>query len=659
MSSDASTSSSPRRHCPGTDPNSATPLFSGSASASARPLADPELSLRRIFRQLRASCQVDFTHYKRPTVRRRLERRLAVHQLLDLEKYADLLEATPAEAHALCDDLLIRVTGFFRTPEVFDTLTRIVFPRLIEHRPATSPLRIWVPGCASGEEVYSIAICLMEYLGERASSMPIRLFGTDLSETAIQKARGGVYLESIVRDVSPARLERFFTKRDGHYEIAKPLRELCIFSRHNVANDPPFSRLDLVSCQNLLIYLDAALQQRVISFFHFALNPSGVLILGPSESISSSTDLFSALEPGASNLYLKKAQPVRHHYEVLRDRASSSSPHQSAHLIPGRHGGDADGVRREADRLLLELYSPAGALCDEALNVLQFRGDVTAFLVHAPGPPSANLLKLIRPELLIELARLHRVARDQGALVRQENVRFKAPDGFREVNLAVSPVRSEGCEQPCFLVLFESGPALPAPVGSSLGRWPALRAWLAGSDPVPAEQTVQIDQLARDLAATRAHIKVMLEEHESAEEELKAAQEELLSSNEEFQSTNEELATAKEELQSANEELITTNEELRHRNRELGVTNAARTEARDYADAIVETISEPLLVLDGDLRVIRANRSFYRFFEAAPEATEQCRVFELEENRWDIPELRHLLEKNPAREQLISRLRGD
>ena len=416
--------------------------------------------MRRIFRALRSLSGVDFSQYKRPTVTRRLARRLAVHHLQELHEYASLLDSTPAETRALYDDLLIRVTGFFRTPQIFDALTHTVFPRLMAQRSPKEPLRIWVPGCASGEEVYSIAICLVEYLGELSTTSAIRIFGTDLSEAAIETARTGSYVENIVADVSPERLVRFFIKQDSHYQVAKSIREMCIFARHNVAQDPPFSRQDLVSCQNLLIYLEPALQQRVIPAFHYSLKPNGMLILGPAESIGVHSDLFSLLENAPAKIYVRKSVPGRLHRESMVENRLPL-PEAGLYAAPIPASTDADRVLREVDRLTIERYAPAGVLCDEEHNIFHFRGDTSPFLTHAPGSPSLNLMKLLRPELVVELGRAFREIRDVDAAVRKDRIRIEGPDGVREISVEVTPIQPSGAAR-YFLVSFEHAAVSPS-----------------------------------------------------------------------------------------------------------------------------------------------------------------------------------------------------
>ncbi|HYE36139.1 chemotaxis protein CheB [Methylocaldum sp.] len=614
-----------------------------SVSTVEPPPTDGE-DLHRVFRCVRNVSGVDFTHYKRGTVQRRLARRLVLRGLSTLSEYLNLLENDPKETQALFQDLLIQVTDFFRDPELYEGLTQTVFPRLLESRPPQAPLRIWVPGCASGEEVYSIAICLLEYLGERLTRTPIQIFGTDLSEAAIETARAGLYPENIARHVSDERLRRFFIKVDGHYQITRTIRDLCVFARQDVAHDPPFSRLDLVSCRNLLIYLDPALQKRVIPLFHYALNPGGFLLLGPSETIGTLSELFSPVDKRLK-IYSKTILPGRNQlalleeHHVLPDRSNLKRPVTSSEPV------EAERLQREADRLTMARYVPPGVLCDGDMNVLQFRGETTPYLANPAGPPSLKLQKLARPGLLVDLSGAIEQARKDGSPARREGLRVEGPGGPRTLNIEVMPLRVAPAENLWFLIFFEEaapsvrdqGVAGAGEFWSSL--WGRLR---AGRDAERAtqesEKERQILRLTQELEAARDYIRTMLDAHEAAVEELKAAEEELLSSNEEFQSTNEELETAQEELQSSNDE-------LRARNRELNALNDELRQAHDYAEAVVETGHQPLLVLDKELRVQRANRAFYRSFKTTREATEQGLLYQLGHGQWDIPALRRLLKE--------------
>ena len=602
-------------------------------------------AVARLFRLLRASSGVDFTHYKRATIDRRLARRMALHHLDDLAPYVELLQNDLPEQQALSQDLLIVVTSFFRDPVGLEALARLVFPSLTQERSPKDPVRIWVPGCASGEEVYSIAIALLEYLGERSSATPLQIFGTDVSEPAIERARAGTYPETIAAEVTPERLRRFFLKQNGHYQIAKSIREVCVFARHDVTRDPPFSRIDLVSCCNLLIYLDQAMQRRVLSLFHYALKPRGFLMLGPSETVGESADLFESMDKHY-RIYARKAASGHKGLVFEREQAESSARSDAgAEAAPGLL--EAERIQREADRVLLARYAPACVLIDEELNVLQFRGQTGAYLEHAPGAASLSLRKLAPPALLIALGRTMEEVHKTGEPARTAAVRLETRGAVREVWLQVSPVQVPEAGMRGYLVAFEE--ALPEHgEGAAHPLWNALLGWgrrmRAGAAPAAGEETENA-RLQRELTATRDYLQSAIEGHEAAKEELKSAHEELLSANEELQSTNEELQTAKEELESTNEELITTNEELTNRNREMAALNEALRSSSDYAEAIVQTTPSPLLVLDASLHVMNANRAFYQSFKTRAEDTEGRYLYDLGDKDWDIPGLREALKK--------------
>lgn len=614
--------------------------------------AAEEDSLRRIFRRLRTAHGVDFTHYKRSTLRRRLARRMALQKIEDPAEYVAFLEGDPAEAATLYQDFLIRVTGFFRDPDSFEGLAQRVFPSLCESRSPKQPIRLWVPGCATGEEVYSMAIALVEYLGERLMPEGIQIFGTDVSEAAIEKARAAVYLDTIPQDVSSERLARFFVKQDDHYRIAKSIRDLCTFARQDVTRDPPFSRLDLISCRNLLIYLDIAAQRRVMQTFHYALNPHGFLMLGPSESVGQTTDLFE-LTDKHHRIYTRKTTPPGTAVDLMqRGGAPYSRPRDGVASEPPPRLLQADSAQHEADRLLLARFAPASLVVDEALNILQVRGETGPYLELASGTPSLNLDRIARPELLVEIAPAIQKARETGAEVRCEGLCI---DQLRDISIEVIPLKRSSAER-CYLILFDDG------TRRSSGR----RAQAGAASALPeSEKDQRLARLEREIASVRDYLQATMEVHEAVKEELKSAHEEVLSANEEFQSTNEELETSKEELQSANEELTTTNDELRNRNRELAVLNAevekeqaiseqaradaelaraASEQARRYADAIVGSVREPLLVLDGELKILRANEAYYADFKASRKATEGRLLYEVGNGQWNLAPLRDKLD---------------
>jgi two-component system, chemotaxis family, CheB/CheR fusion protein len=615
------------------------PYLNSAAWASGELQPVPENQLKDVFRVLLAKCAVDFTHYKRSTIQRRIARRVALHHLKGLEDYVDLLREDPAEVQALCRDFLIGVTGFFRDPESFAGLVETVFPKLIDGRSSTDTLRVWVPGCATGEEVYSIAISFIEFWGNRINAPAVQIFGTDLSEAAIEKARRGVYPEGIVREVSTERLQRFFVKLDRHYQIAKPVRDLCLFARQDVAYDPPFSRLDLVSCRNVLIYIDQELQQRVVRFFYYALKPDGFLMLGPSETIGQYSDLFRLMDT-RHRIYRREALagPSNPESEPVWNAAPQRPGDRAVAVVPAVL--EKDRAQRETERLLLARFAPACILVEDNLNILYFHGNTGRYLQHADGRASLNLQKLACPGLLIQLSAAIQQARTEGTPVRREAVPVEVPDGIGKLDFQVIPLKVPDLETPFYVILFEEpSPHQQPKQGRRLFKWLAN---LPGGA-VVAQTNKGAPLLQRELEATREYLRAIIEEHESAKEELQSANEELATTNEEFQSANEELETAKEELEATNEELATTNDELRTRNRDLNELNESLKQSNDYREAIIETMRESLLVLDGDLRVKRANHAFYEFFETRPEETEGCFLYNIAGGRWDIPALRKLL----------------
>jgi two-component system CheB/CheR fusion protein len=524
-----------------------------------------ETHYQRILARVHAVVGVDFSLYRDTTIKRRIMRRMALHTQESIESYAERIEADDAEAEALYRDLLINVTSFFRDREVFDTLKQIVFPRIAREKPPTAPIRVWVPGCSTGQEAYSIALALVEFFDDRPVRPAIQIFATDLADVhALEKARSGVYPQSIEAEVSPERLRRFFIKEDHTYRIGKAIRDMCVFARQNVAADPPFSHIDLISCRNVLIYLATPLHRRILPIFHYALNTPGFLLLGSAESVGENTDMFEMLDRN-SKIYAKKATASRPHFQFSQeDFRSSLSLTSRGQRPPGATPAD---FQREADRILLGRYAPAGVLVNENLDIIQFRGRTSLFLEPPPGEPTTNLLKMAREGLFLELRNASIEAGRQNQPVRRDKVRVRSNGQIHEITLEVLPVRPPSSTQPCLLVLFHeaesaatlSAHVVPAPVEQS-----------SADDGSAAALEQELLQVRRELAATKEYLQTMVEQQDAANEELRSANEEILSSNEELQSTNEELETAKEELQSTNEELTTVNEQLQYRNLQLG-----------------------------------------------------------------------------------------
>src|SRR5437016_637579 len=554
------------------------------APSPEAPASGPD-AFDEILRKLREKSGIDFMLYRQTTIRRRIARRMMIHGLDTLEGYLGYLEAHPSQVHALYNDLLVNVTRFFRDPEAFRVLQRSVFPRILKQRPADAPIRVWAPGCSTGEEAYSLAIVLLESLGDADGIVPIQLYGSDVSETAVVKARAGIYPDNIELDVAGARLRRFFVKVDGQHQVRKAVRELCVFARHNLATDPPFSKMDLIVCRNVLIYLEPELQKRVLSIFHYALKDPGFLMLGVAETVGPLADFFSIVDK-KYRVYAKKPTSRRFDLGLISLEQRLEKIGRTARRTGEAGGGPLD-LLQEVDRILLSKYAPAGVLVNEAAEILQFRGHTSPYLEPAPGQASLNLLKMAREGLLMELRVAIDKARKQNAPVRRERLSIKQDGGSVQVTLEVIPMRGPARERN-YLVLFERVP--PSMPGSTTPS--------ATLRPKRTATARQIENLRQELTATKEFLQSIIQEREAANEELQAANEELQSSNEELQSTNEELETAKEELQSVNEELTTVNEELQQRNAELSQVN-------NDLNNLFAGISIPIIMLGGDGRIRR------------------------------------------------------
>ena len=739
----------------------AHPYHQEPSAASMDALEERSDQLDRILRTVRLGTGVDFREYRKTTLRRRILRRMALHGEASHEDYIRRLEADGTEVETLYRDLLINVTSFFRDPELFESLKRNVFPAIVDERSGRSPIRIWVAGCSTGQEAYSLAMALWEFLDTQPRRPPVQIFATDLSDRAsLDRARAGVYPESIEAEVSPERLRRFFTRENNSYRISKDLRDACVFARQNLTADPPFSHVQLISCRNVLIYMSAALQKRVLPVFHYALDNPGFLVLGTAESVGGNTDLFDPVDRD-HKIFAKKATTSRvplRFSRMEREGASNEDAAPPATATPD--------LQREADRATLRRYAPAGVLVNESFDVVQFRGHTSPFLTAPPGEPTTNVLRMAREGLLTELRNALIEAKTRWEPVQRKAVRVRGEERFREIDLLVVPIQAAEARAGCLLILFEEAdggshaPSHAQRVAVRTSPHQRLWRWLTGSSTSAAESAGddhEVAALRQELSVTREYLESLVQQQDAANEELRSSNEEVQSSNEELQSTNEELETAKEELQSSNEELSTVNEQLQSRNVELNLVNddlanlqnsttipiivlgcdlrirrftqAAKRilnlvagdlgrpisdlaaaiaipdlehlvaqvvetiqpierevrdargrwydlrvhpyrtadnridgavvvfvdidaiksaeevvrESRDYAEAIVDTVHEPVLVLDADLRVRTANRSFCDTFGAPRAETEGRLLYELGNGQWDIPELRRLL----------------
>ncbi len=717
-------------------------------SASA-PL--PTGGIAKVLQVLRAATGNDFSLYKKSTIGRRIERRMAQQDLTDVELYARFLKEHPPELQALFKELLINVTRFFRDPEAFVALRQEILPQLVAGKPEDYVLRVWVPGCSTGEEAYSIAMVLREFMDETRQELKVQLYSTDLDDEAIATARAGVYPPNIVADVSPERLRRFFVKEDAGYRIRKEIRDMVVFAVQNVIKDPPFTKLDLVSCRNLMIYLEAELQDRLIPALHYALKPGGVLLLSPSESIGNHTQLFAALNrkwkfykaldtPASTRAMIARGPAWRPAGENREPRAERKAVTES---------NFAELTRR----VLLQSYAPPSLVTDAKGTILFVHGETGRYLRPAPGNATLNVVDMAHEELQLELRAALRLAANQGTPTLGRELPLKTDGNDETVSLSVRPLPDADGNPGLILVSFED--VAPPAVAKKPGR-SRRRAAPAGSR--------SIEELERDLAQTRENLQATIEGQQAANEELKSTNEELQSTNEELQSANEELETSKEELQSVNEELITVNTELQSKIEQLtGMQNdmknlldstnigtifldqhlsirrftreaarvyrlvasdlgrpladiksgledddllaaaqavldslvpferevradgvgylvriqpyrtldnviqgvvltftdiskrvaaeAAERRARQLAESIIATVREPLIVMDGDLKVISASRSFYRRFQVAEGDTVGRPLYELGNGQWDIPALRELLETILPRDQ--------
>ena len=698
-------------------------------------------ALNPIFLLLRSQTGHDFSYYKRNTISRRIERRMNVHQIRDVAQYTRYLKQNPQEVEMLFKELLIGVTSFFRDPEAFELLRSRIVTEILRDKSTDSTLRFWVPGCSTGEEVYSLAIILREALDEAQVNPKIQIFGTDIDTEAIDAARNGRYPANVVSGLSPERLKRFFVREGQTFRIKKEIREMALFAVQNVIKDPPFTRLDLICCRNLLIYLDGDLQKRLVPLFHYTLNSGGLLLLGSSETIGRYGDLFSLVDK-KWKLFRRKDTGITDHrweFESAEPRVADGGTRPDSDIRAGRH----IGVTEVAERALLDKYAPPCVIVNHKGDILYTHGRTGKFLELASGSASLNVYEMAREGLRLELNSAVRRCTQQKKAVTLEGLQVKTNGGYERINLTVRPLRERDDQLGTLtLVAFHELGAQKAPKGRKVAH--------------PGKTSLKrIAELEQELRFTQESLQTSIEEMETSNEELKSMNEELQSTNEELQSTNEELETSKEEMQSLNEELVTVNSELQGKVDELSqlnndmknlldstriatvfldmhlrikrftpdatkivnlipsdidrplshiasnlqqedLTHDAQSvletlipkevvvktadlraflmrmmpyrtvdnhidgvvmtftdigaehlleAARDFAQGIVETVRQPLVVLDAQMRVLQANHAFYQTFAVNPKLTEQCVFFDLGNGQWNIPQLRELLSK--------------
>ncbi|MFH0731144.1 MAG: chemotaxis protein CheB [Pseudomonadota bacterium] len=544
--------------------------------AASVPQPKAENSLKKIFILLRAQTGHDFSQYKPSTILRRIERRLAVHQIETMAEYVRYLQQTPTEVEALFRDLLIGVTNFFRDPEAFSAIEKQVLPRLFADKPADGAIRVWSPGCATGEEAYSLAILLQEHMESLKQNYRVQIFATDIDSQAIATARPGIYPASIAADISPERLTRFFIAEpdSGAYHVHKSIRDMLVFSEQDVIKDPPFSKLDLISCRNLMIYMSGELQKKLIPLFHYALNPGGFLFLGTSETVGEFGDLFATIDRKLK-LYQRKADFHGAQRAALGRFLPPLTPQQED--LP-RAAGKTSGLRklplRElTEQALLQQVALSGALVNSHGDILYLHGRTGQYLEPAPGETGVNnILKMARDGLRRELTTALHQAVGTKEIVRRPGLRVKTNGDFTTTDLTIRPIAPPGPtvtpEALLYLVLLEQTAPLDPGQTQKAPPFP-----LEGSGEPDTDADMRIAVLKQELRAKEEYLQAANEELETSNEELKSSNEEMQSVNEELQSTNEELETSKEELQSVNEELATVNAELQTKVADLSRAN--------------------------------------------------------------------------------------
>jgi two-component system, chemotaxis family, CheB/CheR fusion protein len=576
------------------------------------PSEPPADSRQQIFEFLHLQTGVNFASYKQATIDRRMQRRLRHHRIFKLEEYLSYLQANPPEVEALYADLLIDVTSFFRDPEVFQALQADILPQIVNQKSPKSAIRIWVAGCATGEEIYSVAICLLEVMAEAQISTQVQIFATDLNEASIEMARRGIYPLQRVKHITPERLAKFFVRVEGGYQINRSVRDLCVFARHNLGSDPPFSRLDLIVCRNVLIYFSAKLQKAALQSLHYGLKPNGFLMLGTSETPGGSTELFNPVDK-KHQIYSKRSIEPKPSLDFVIDGDVKPRTRQNAMPIEPLSGQTVVDrsqqtakidLQKVADELLWKHYAPAGVVINADLEIIQFRGETGAYLSAASGRPSFSLLKMVSVNLRVEL----RSAINQA---KKFNLPVTKSEPIERVKFTVIPFQVPGFADRYLLILFES---LAESLGTKLDR--PERAMPASHQSTNKQiRKTLVEQenirLRQKLALTQEHLQSTLIEQEEIASDAQAAKEEMLSSNEEFQSTNEELETAKEEIQATNEELSTVNEELRGRNLEVTLLN------NDLIN-ILSSVQLPILIVGADLKIGRFTPMAAQLFNLIP-----------------------------------------
>lgn len=579
--------------------------------------ADDAAVFKQILSLIYQHSKVDFTYYKQNTIRRRIARRIALRKSEGLEDYVTLLQSDKSEVETLFQDILIPVTSFFRDENTFDALCGKIFPALFKHKTEDDSIRLWIAGCSTGEEAYSIAMCLYEFLGEKSVARKIQIFASDISENAIKKARAGVYSEEDVMALSRSRLKNFFTKSQQGYHVSQFIRDSCVFAVHNFLKDPPFAKVDFISCRNVFIYLDPFLQKKALTMFHYALQEGGMLMLGKSETIGAAQELFSIVS-NSHKVYSRKSVLGRF-IQVTTERKEETLVAQNK--TDTKPEAKYIDFRKSAEAFILA-KAPTSVIVDKQFDIVHIHGDITPFLMPSPGKPTFNVFKMAREGLTFHLRNVLHKAKVKSEPIK-ETIHLSENNNQKTVTIEVIPLNNT--IEPHYLVFFTEV-ILPKEIATG------------GTRDTSAHKKADLrnQEYERELAQIRLDMRAITDEYDSVNDILQTANEELQSSNEELQSLNEELETSKEELQSANEELTTANQELIDKQEQLN-------ESQNYAEAIVSTIREPLLVLDNTLHIKTANSFFFKKFKVRREDVEGKLIFDVHNSFWENAELEKLL----------------
>ncbi|OFY84204.1 MAG: hypothetical protein A3F72_14345 [Bacteroidetes bacterium RIFCSPLOWO2_12_FULL_35_15] len=556
-----------------------------------------ESQIKKIFLIIRNQTGYDFSNYKSNTIIRRITKRIALNQIDSIQDYIDFLQGNPTEVENLYKDFLIGVTSFFRDTEVFESLEKNTIPYLLQMSMEKQELRIWVCGCSTGEEAYSIAILLKEALVKNKQYLKINIFASDIDKDSIEFARSGTYSESVLPSISPERLARHFVKKENGYQLKKDIREMIVFAQHNVIKDPPFSKMDMISCRNLLIYMNSDLQKKIISTFHYSLNNEGILLLGTSESIGEYADLFEDFDQ-KSKIFKKKRDlntrkpssdfelPFIKHQPVLSASTDTFSNKKKANV---------SGL---TERILLESYAPPSVIIDKNNDALYFSGNTGLYLEPPSGEARLNIVEMAKKGLKRPLESAIRDARSEKKQVLVEGIDVKVNDHFNTINLVIKHVLTKEIDQGTLIIIFETNVASKKINSKKVTN-------------LPARRKLKVGDLEKELKITREHLQIAINELETSNEDLQTTNEEFQSSNEELQSTNEELETSREELQSVNEELITVNNELQNKISQL-------TQANDDLNNLLRSIEVATVFLDRNLKIKRFTPTATKIFNLIP-----------------------------------------